>query len=193
MNLLNAGCGTWYAEGWVNTDVWENENTKPDVKVDPGEPYPFEDNYFDAIYLGHVLEHMPWDSVGPFLDDMQRIGKPEADILIVGPDVYRTIKLWAEGKQPWYMVLSTMEHRDHNYQPGREHEVWEGAPHHWNCHEERVMEVVEKMGFREIESYTSRIPDDPNQTSWIEPSTGIKWPVVGKYTWQFAVKCRNSP
>jgi predicted SAM-dependent methyltransferase len=52
-NLLNAGCGTWYADGWVNTDTWEDDNTKPDIVVKAGEPYPFPDNHFDAIFLGH--------------------------------------------------------------------------------------------------------------------------------------------
>ena len=33
MKLLNVGCGTHYAQGWVNADTWETEDTRPDVKV----------------------------------------------------------------------------------------------------------------------------------------------------------------
>jgi len=83
MKLLNVGCGTHYAQGWVNADTWETDDTKPDVKVTPGQPYPFEDNTFDAIYMGHVLEHIPWLEVSTFLKDMQRIAKPNAPILKV--------------------------------------------------------------------------------------------------------------
>ena len=83
---LNVGCGTHYATGWVNTDVWEDHGTKPDVLVEAGKPYPFEDNSFDAIFLGHVLEHMDWSDVGGFLEDMNRIAKPDAPVLAVGQD-----------------------------------------------------------------------------------------------------------
>jgi len=189
MNLLNAGCGTHYADGWVNTDSWEDPNTRPDVKVVPGEPYPFPDNHFDAVYLGHVLEHIPWPDVPAFLMDMNRMAKPGAPILIVGPDVLRTIKLWAAGLEPWHMVLSTIEHQEANYQPDREDEVWEGAAHHWNCHEERVVELLKRLGFVPI-SYSQRIPDNPSHKTWYDPDTNMTWPVVGKNHWQCAVQVR---
>lgn len=183
---LNAGCGTHYAHGWVNVDVWQDATTKPDVLAVPGEPYPFEDNTFDAVYLGHVLEHIPWPKVPEFLDDIFRIAKPKAPILIVGPDVIRTIRLWAENKEPWHMVLSTMEHQDVNYQPGREDKVWDGAYHHWNCHEDRVAKLLTTMG-KKVTPYSGRIPDNPSQKSWYDTGTDITWPVVGKHHWQFGI------
>ena len=186
-NLLNAGCGTWYADGWINTDVWEDENTKPDLVVKSGEPYPFPDNHFDAIFLGHVLEHIDWDDVPVFLMDMKRIVKPEAPILVVGPDVIKTIKLWAEGKEPWHMVLSTMEHADINYQPNREAEWWDGAAHKWNCHEERLKALFHALDFSWEDIY-HEIPNDPSQKSWYDPATNITWPVVGKHHWQCAFR-----
>lgn len=192
MHLLNAGCGTWYAEGWVNTDTWSTDTTRPDIKVEPNEPYPFPDSHFDAIYLGHILEHMPWEKVSPFLLDMKRIAKPDAHILVVGPDVYRSITLWAKGEQPWHMVISTLEHQDTHYQPGREEEIWEEAPHYWNCHEERLIGILRKLHFADVGSCTDEIPNDPGGRSWHDVKTGITWPVVGKHTWQCAVRCRNS-
>lgn len=191
MKLLNAGCGTHYAQGWVNTDVWVSDTTKPDVKVTPGEPYPFEDNTFDAIFLGHVLEHIDWKEVPAFMEDMSRIAKPNAPILIVGPDVFKTIKRWAERQEPWWMIESTMEHQDINYQPEREHEWWDGATHHWNCHEARVIRLLEVMGFPNIENVFDEVP---NGNNW--PDKYVKdlvWPVVGKYYWQLCVRCLNRP
>jgi predicted SAM-dependent methyltransferase len=191
MKLLNAGCGTHYANGWTNVDVWEGENTTPDIKVNPGEPYPFEDNTFDAVYLGHVLEHISWGDVPAFLEDIQRVAKPGASILIVGPDVFKTIQRWKDGQEPWTMVLATIEHQDMNWQPEREHEWWDGAHHHWNCHEERIAELLNKMGFTNIKNVFNKIPDDPAGKSWLDTATGIDWPVVGKYFWQLAYKCTN--
>lgn len=183
---LNGGCGTWYADGWVNTDVWKDETTKPDVLIDPGEPYPFLDDTFEAVYLGHVIEHIAWPLVPPFLSEIQRISKPGALVLVVGPDVFRTIKLWSAGSQPWFMVESTLEHQDVNWQPGRTDKVWLGAAHHWNCHEERVVALLQAQGFNDIEVCTDEIPNNPSGKNWTD--RGIDWPVVGKHEWQFAVR-----
>jgi SAM-dependent methyltransferase len=191
MMLLNAGCGTHYAQGWVNTDVWVSETTKPDVKVTPGEPYPFEDNTFNAAFLGHVLEHMPWSDVSKFLKDISRIVKPGAPILIVGPDVFKTIQRWKDGQEPWYMVESVMEHLDMNYQPERTNEWWDGAHHHWNCHEKRIENLLQTLGFLHITNVFDIIPNDPMGTSWFDNVTNITWPVVGKYHWQLAFRITN--
>lgn len=187
---LNAGCGTHYAQGWLNVDVWMDDLTKPDRVVSPREPYPFDNGTFDAVFLGHVLEHIPWPKVPAFIEDMARVAKAGAPMLIVGPDVFRTIKLWAQGIEPWHMVESTLEHQDVNYQPGREHESWDGAYHHWNCHEARLVKLLEAMGYAP-ESYSDRIPNDPSQKTWHDDETGITWPVVGKHHWQCALLIRG--
>lgn len=191
MKFLNAGCGTHYAPGWVNCDVWESDTTKPDVKVSPGKPYPFEDNTFDAVYLGHVLEHIDWSGVGDFLDDMSRIAKPGAPILIVGPDVFTTIKRWASGQEPWEMILSTMEHQDYNWQPEGPIAHWDGATHHWNCHYERVAQILQHHRMTPVINYTDVIPNDVTMTSWHDHETDIVWPVVAKWHWQFAILVYN--
>lgn len=191
MNLLNAGCGTHYAQGWVNVDVWQSPTTKPDVVAEPGKPYPFEDNYFDAAFMGHVLEHIPWPEVPAFLDDISRVVKPGAPILVVGPDVYKTIQRWKDGQEPWWMIESVLEHQDMNWQPDREEEWWDGAHHHWNCHEKRVEKLLTVSGFKNITNVYEDIPNDPNGKSWFDAVTNITWPVVGKYYWQLAFRCFN--
>jgi SAM-dependent methyltransferase len=190
VNLLNAGCGTHYAKGWVNCDVWESETTRPDVLIEPNQPYPFPDHYFDAIYLGHVIEHIDWRGVPDFLRDMRRIAKPGAPVLVVGPDVLKTIQRWREDKEPWEMVLSTMEHQECNFQPGRESEFWDGATHHWNCHHQRVWDLMQDLGFADLEDYYERIPNDTHAHWWEDSETKINWPVVAKWFWQFAIHCR---
>lgn len=184
--LLNAGCGTHYAVGWVNCDLISDDKTTPDVVVNAGEPYPFDDSTADAVFLGHVLEHMPWEEVFPFMEDILRVAKPGAPVLIVGPDVYRTITCWANGSQPWHMVKSTMEHQGENFQPDREDQEWDGAPHYWNCHEERIGRVLDHFGLR-WKSYTNRIPCAPSVKGWPDAEHSIIWPVVGYHEWQFAV------
>lgn len=189
MKLLNAGCGTHYAKGWVNTDVWENEDTRPDVRVEPGKPYPFEDDTFDAIFLGHVVEHIDWRLLPDFLRDMGRIAKPGAPILIVAPDVYRTIERWRIGAEPWWMVQSVLEHQDVNADNRPPDEFWDGATHHWNCHEERVVTLVQGLGFPNVEALSDTIP---NGNDWKDPKVkGLVWPIVAKAPWQCAVRFTN--
>lgn len=189
MELLNAGCGTHYARGWVNTDVWENDTTKPDIRVEPGKPYPFEDNHFDAVFMGHVIEHIDWLSVKGFIYEMSRMAKPGAPMLIVGPDVYRAIQRWSEGKEPWWMVESVLEHQEVAPEHLNDHEWWDGATHHWNCHEKRVLDLVLSMGFPRVEVVSEQIPTGDK---WTDPEVkGLVWPVVGKAPWQFGIRIIN--
>ncbi len=186
-NKLNVGCGTHYINGWTNTDVWQDDKHTPDILLKANEPYPFDDNSIDCIYLGHVLEHIPWLEVAIFLNDMQRIAKPEAPILIAGPDLYRTIKLWREGQLPWDLVESVMEHQDIDASINRlesNTDYWENAAHHWNCHEARLLEITKR-----IFPNATAISNDITSSPWLDPITGIEWPVVGYSPWQCAVRC----
>lgn len=189
MRLLNAGCGTHYADGWVNTDIWQSDTTHPDICVEPGKPYPFKQDEFDAVFLGHVLEHMPWDSVQDFLLDIKRIAKPEAPILVTGPDVYKTIARWKTDDEPWFMVESVLEHQDFNWQPGRQHEWWDGAAHFWNCHETRVQNLLENLKFSDVQVLSDEVPSGD---AWPDPLHGdLIWPIIGKAPWQFVIRCKN--
>ena len=189
MQLLNSGCGTHYAEGWVNTDIWENEDTKPDVKVTPGQPYPFGDNYFDAVFMSHVLEHIYWEEVPTFITEMSRVAKPGAPMLIICPDVYKTINLWNQGTMPWWLVESVLEHAEVAPENSQDVEWWDGATHHWNAHEKRVEDLLKGMGFPDIENVFNLIP---NGNSWKDNHiTDIVWPVVGKAEWQLCLRFNN--
>ncbi len=185
LQLLNVGCGTHYADGWLNVDVWENDETRPDLVVAANEPYPFADGTFDAIFLGHVVEHLDWHFVRTFLADMERIAKPGSPILIVAPDVYRTIDMWRDGGAPWELVQSVLEHQDIKSDNVKWAEFWDGATHHWNCHERRVVEVLESIGAKQIEVVSETIPDGDG---FKDPHSSIVWPVVGKAQWQCAVR-----
>lgn len=188
MKLLNAGCGTHYAKGWVNTDVWVNEETTPDVVVDPGGVYPFDDDTFDAVFLGHVLEHVPWPEVPTFLREMSRIAKPGAPMLAVGPDSVRTLQLWREGRIPDWLIEAVLEHQEIDPEDPSV-PFWPGAAHHWNCHEERVVKVLTHVGFQQMCSVADLLP---YTDGWRDPDVrAINWPVTGWAGWQFAVRFTN--
>lgn len=172
MTYLNIGCGTHRAPSpWLNVDVHHDELHRPDLLTDPTEPFPFDDGSAERIYLGHVLEHVKLDDLPYFLHEARRTLADDGELLAVGPDVYRTLRLWREGSEPWEMVCSVMEHAAY---PGTTD--WPQALHQWNCHEERVVEMLSYAGF------------EPTQLD--SPPEG--WPVVQWSAWQFCVIARKA-
>lgn len=178
---LNIGCGTHRAPApWWNIDVVRRDGPgvprrdviDPDQIVDPGKPLPFDDESCERVFCSHVLEHVPWEDVPAFLIDVRRVLIGE--LLIVGPDVYRCIQSYKEGHEPWSMVATVMEHKDFP----DDMRDWPGAPHHWNCHEARVMEVLNRCGF--------------NAQPVLDDADLREWPLVGwNRRWQFAIVARS--
>lgn len=82
-NKLHLGSGPHYAEGWMNVDM--DPMWRADVYADVLAWLPFTDNTFDQIYLGHVLEHLPWASLTPAWRELQRVAAPGCRVAVVGP------------------------------------------------------------------------------------------------------------
>jgi ubiquinone/menaquinone biosynthesis C-methylase UbiE len=167
---VNIGCGTHYAPGWCNVDLEQNQNTRPDL-VARATTLPFPDGSVDRLYAGHVMEHVAWPSVPAVLAELRRIA--DGEVLFTGPDVYRTVRWWKEGRVSWELVESVLESQDN----GQPH--WPEAVHHWNCHQARLAAAVEGAGF-----CVSEPPID--RDGW------DGWPVVNWSGWQCAVLARPS-
>lgn len=185
MNKLNVGCGPFYADGWVNTDVFQSENITPDVLVKSGEPYPFDDSSFDVIYLGHILEHISWNDVPSFLNEISRIATPDAQIMVVGPDIFKVLNMWKTDELDIKDVMITLEHQDKNFQYEKYDVMWDGAPHYWNCHEDRIIDLLNNMGFKDVyNQYDFLILTE-------DDVCGVTWPIVARVRWQMAVSFKN--
>lgn len=163
---LNVGCGTHYADGWVNTDAVESTDTHPDVRA-TGHDFPFTTGTFEQVYLGHVLEHVPWPDVEAFLTEVRRVLQPGGRVLATGPDVFRMLHEWDAGRESWELCIDTLEHQD------RQSDYWPEAVHKWNCHETRLAAVLTAAGFIDVAP-----AGEPFDT----------WPVVDWSAWQCAVQ-----
>ena len=174
---LNVGCGAYRTNeiGWINTDVVELPgNVEPDVVVSPDDPLPFEEGLFNKIYMGHVLEHVPWDRVVPFLELVRSKMADDGEVMVVCPDVNRTLNLWHEGRETLDFVKGVIED-DVHYQS---HEAkWFGARHCWNAYEARIVRAMEKAGFTNLQSIEIT-----------KHSAFDGWPVVSFAEFQCAVK-----
>ncbi len=57
---------------------------------------PFPDGSVDAIYAGHVLEHIGYDECPAVVAEIRRILKPAGRFAVVGPDMDRAVGEYAE-------------------------------------------------------------------------------------------------
>lgn len=175
---LNVGCGPFYADGWLNTDFDSRGDVQPDVLVEFGAPLAsFDDNSFDRIYCGHVLEHNDWrDLIDPstsLVVELHRILAPGGDLMVVGPDCERALRQWQRGDLSWEDLIWMLERDATLDSLGTD----DAARHHWNCYEARVAKLLKLHDF-------SPIPVN------IESEILNDWPIVSRVGWQFAMMAK---
>lgn len=179
--LLNVGCGPFRADGWLNVDVIRDVTFEPPIDPDMigsiMDGLPIESGTVKKLYLGHVLEHIAWEKLGPALDECKRLLADDGELMVVGPDVYRAIEQYKTGVTEFDAMQSTLEDAKAGWDAGQ----WEGARHMWNCHGERVVLALKAVGFEQVVSIGI---DNPRLD---------EWPVVSRIGWQCAVSARVVP
>lgn len=162
-------------DGWINTDVVrESGLVEPDLVVTHDDPLPFPAYSFDRIYMGHVLEHVPWDKTVSFLKLAKETLKSDGELMVVCPDINRALNYFLAGNEDLRWYKSVIED-DFHYQENPSD--WFGARHCWNAYEERVERVVNIAGYKNVQIVDI---NDPLQM--------FGWPLVSKAAWQCAVK-----
>lgn len=168
---LNWGSGPHYAAGYYNLDV--TTTAKCDLVVSRTAPFAaFDDETVDGIYAGHVLEHVRWGELPAMLAEARRVLRPGGELMVVGPDMLRTLERWKADLEPWELVRAVLED-DLNYQDRGVD--WDGACHAWNCYEERVVRLLDWCEFTAV-----GVP--------VTEDALVGWPVVSYAPWQFAVR-----
>jgi predicted SAM-dependent methyltransferase len=85
MRLLNIGCGLTFHPDWINIDVDPYSSQVQYCDITKNLPYP--DDYFDACYSSHVLEHLSKQDAAKLVAECYRIIKPQGVIRIIVPDL----------------------------------------------------------------------------------------------------------
>lgn len=85
MKLLNIGCGSVFHPSWANIDIVSASFEVQAYNIKKGLPY--ADNYFNACYSSHLLEHLTRSEAEKLLLECWRILQPQAVIRVVVPDL----------------------------------------------------------------------------------------------------------
>lgn len=166
---LNLGVGEHRADGYLNLDTHRGPYALPDIVA--MKALPFRDGAFDRVICSHVLEHVLIGELPSVLGEVRRVMAPGARLLAAGPDCWRVIRRWRDGLEPWSIVESCMEHRS---LPGEHPQGWYEEGHAWNCHEERLVAVLEMADFRVVRRFNIEVHDVPLD-GWPEPVGVAPW------------------
>ncbi len=141
----NHRCGSW---GW-DVDLHFDTDVKADCRR-----LPFPDGTFEAAYMGHFLEHVPWAEMAAVVGEVRRVLAPGAIVMAVGPDILRAITT----HQPeWLVKIILSDPRTVDVNPG--------VHHAWTATEELTVEALRLGGFTDLEAVdvaTVRRPEWPN-------------------------------
>ena len=116
---VNIGPGPHYVVGWANVEV--DPNVRHDYLSTPeaaalGElpdaivkPWAIDEFEIEQIYLGHVIEHLPWESVPRVLHSLSNYLLPGAEMCVVVPDCRAAFK-----SMSWLQFLAVGEDDQHH-------------------------------------------------------------------------------
>lgn len=90
LKLINLACGQTFHSNWINLD--QSSSSEEVQSHDLRTPLPFPDDYADAIYCSHFLEHLDIEMADKFLSECLRCLKPGGILRIVVPDFERMAK-----------------------------------------------------------------------------------------------------
>lgn len=111
MLVLNIGCAGWDTLGVVGRgETWPqakeigldlNPDQKPDVVADMRH-LPFKDECLYGVLASHVLEHVPLHEVGVALKEMNRVLRPQGELVVHVPDMrFLAKKILHDGMTPF--------------------------------------------------------------------------------------------
>ena len=157
--------------GWTNIDKYSMAHwrVQPDVICDILDGIPWPDATIDRVYLGHVAEHLDYETELPFaLREIRRVLKSCGQLMVVGPCYMKAV---ATSQPEWLL---------HDIRPPDEYTEPKGIEHRWLPTTEATLAAV-----KTVFSVAVEIPVDT-----VRPP---RWPnACPDALWQCAVIARGS-
>jgi len=161
---LNVGCGNYRMNYWINLD--SSPNVPADIHADALEYLSgCEVGTFDAIYAGHMLEHLGYGDAMQFLAECYRVLSPGGNLGILVPDTREIMFRWLNGMvdevewpQNVWRPVSDLDEVCHLFLYSDIQE----SPHRWAWELKTLARAMQRAGFvnlRQIDRYHDpRIP-----------------------------------
>ncbi|MEA3208233.1 MAG: hypothetical protein QOE70_1290 [Chthoniobacter sp.] len=99
---LNWGCGSWVPEGWINSDIKEEEGINLPANILEG--LPLETGSIDYAVSIHALPEMTFPNLVPVLEELRRVLKPGGVLRLGLPDIDRGIAAYQRGDLDYFVV-----------------------------------------------------------------------------------------
>lgn len=185
-NVLDLGCGdACFLSNWsqrqknlklFGLDLSVNQITKAKTRLPQAQfhraslsdPLPFQNNFFDHIYCGEVLEHL----INPdhFMTEAFRILKPGGTLVMTTPNLFawynRIFMLF--GISPLFLEYSTKD-SSVGYGPLKRFKASEQPVGHLRIfHPEAFKEIQSMYGFKNIRLKSARFEYLPKKVRWID-------------------------
>ena len=90
MKLLNVGCGSTFHPAWINIDLVPSDPSVKQFDIRKGIPFP--NDYFEAVYSSHMIEHLRPQEAEILLTEAVRVAKPGGVVRLATPDLERMVK-----------------------------------------------------------------------------------------------------
>jgi predicted SAM-dependent methyltransferase len=100
---LHLGCGTRFANGWVNIDAFEQPQL--DLRWDLRDPLPCGGGVAELIYSEHVLEHFEKEDADVLLREAFRLLAPRGRLRLGVPDAALYMSHYAANDREFFHTL----------------------------------------------------------------------------------------
>ncbi len=132
------------------------------------QPFPFENNYFDAIYCGEVLEHLV--NTDHFVKEAYRVLKPGGVLTMTTPNLFAWYNrlFMLIGISPLFLEYST-EDSSLGYGLLKRFKASDQPVGHLRIfHPEAFREIQTKYGFQDLRLSSARFEYLPKSIRWID-------------------------
>lgn len=140
--------------GWTTVDIGEvGMPMTVDIRWDLRRGIPLKNNSVDNIYSSHLLEHIPYDDLIPFLAECRRVLKNDGEFSVCVPNFKLYIDAYKEGK--------LFASRETWWQPGKvdtgslidelNYIVYMRDEHKYMFDEENLINTLSKAGFSDVQ------------------------------------------
>lgn len=161
---LSLGCWPYLMEGWLNTDLYGNEEGA--VPLNLLKDFPLKSGTFNYVFSEHVLEHFSLEEGRHILKESFRVLKKGGKIRIATPDLKFLIDMYKQDKTPtqkkylkWSESFLNQSFHNDTLLINTIVRAWG----HQFIYDFKTLKIIlNQLGFVDVKQYKNGISDDEN-------------------------------